>query len=229
MARAGTAFIDFEGRFDHLLRGSQQVADQAGAAWERQGRNALGQFQGFTETAGGLLVRHADGWGRTISDKLSGAGRVLGQSLIAGAAVGGAAVAGVGTAALIAGANYNQMGQRATAAFKTVTSSADAARQMMGSLMEFASASPFPRQVFVEATQQMLAFGFEAGNVIPTLSAVQDAVAAAGGSSQQISEVVFVLSQIQAAGRITGQDLMQLGQRGIDAARLIGQSLSMSS
>ncbi|MDK6598503.1 tape measure protein, partial [Aerococcus urinae] len=54
---------------------------------------------------------------------------------------------------------------------------------------------------------------------------MQDAVAAAGGSSQQLSDVTFVLAQIQAAGKITGQDLMQLGQRGINAAELIGSQM----
>ncbi|MDK6646186.1 tape measure protein, partial [Actinotignum timonense] len=84
---------------------------------------------------------------------------------------------------------------------------------------------PFSKGAFIQGQQQLLAFGMEAKKVVPTLKAIQDAVAAAGGSSQQLSDVTFVLAQIQAAGKITGQDLMQLGQRGINAAELIGSQM----
>lgn len=142
-----------------------------------------------------------------------------------------AAAAGIGTVTVSAfrtGVEFNSMQQRANAALTTVLGSASAAADMMAQVTEFASTSPFPRQAFITATQQMLAFGIEADRVIPILSGVQDAVAAAGGSSQQLSEVTFVLAQIQAAGKITAQDLMQLGQRGIDAAGLIGSQMGMT-
>jgi tape measure domain-containing protein len=199
VARAGTAYIDFEGRFDKLTRQTD------------------GAVRG--------VERRFDGLSRSLSRSLGGAARAVGQTVATGLSVGVGAATALGGAAVVAGANYNTLGQKATAAMRTVTGSSEAATQMMGDLMAFASESPFPRQAFIEATQQMMAFGFAAEDVIPTLSAVQDAVAAAGGGAQQISEVTFILSQIQAAGKITGQDLMQLGQRGINAADLIGQSL----
>ncbi|KUF07194.1 tape measure protein [Leucobacter sp. G161] len=61
--------------------------------------------------------------------------------------------------------------------------------------------------------------------MIPYLDSVQNAVAAMGGSNQQISEISFIMSQISAASKITGQDLMQFGQRGINAAELIGSQM----
>ncbi|MDK6521578.1 tape measure protein, partial [Aerococcus urinae] len=83
-----------------------------------------------------------------------------------------------------------------------------------------ASKSPFSKSVFISAQQQLLAFGMDAKKVIPVLDAIQNAVAATGGSSQQLGEITYVLAQIQAAGKITATDLMQLGQRGVDAATL---------
>ncbi|MUP49136.1 hypothetical protein C3L57_08060, partial [Veillonellaceae bacterium M2-8] len=65
----------------------------------------------------------------------------------------------------------------------------------------------------------------DAKKVIPVLDAIQNAVAATGGSSQQLGEITYVLAQIQAAGKITATDLMQLGQRGVDAATLIGSQM----
>ena len=210
MALAGVAWIDFRGNFAGLNREAQKA--MAGLAKQLEG-----QTRGVGDRAGNAITRG-----------LGSAARAVGSTLGTALEVGATAAAGIGTAALVAGTNYNVLGQRATAAMRTVTGSTDAANQMMGQLMEFAGQSPFPRQAFIEATQQMLAFGFAAEDVIPTLSAVQDAVAASGGGAQQMQEVVFVLSQIQAAGKITGQDLMQLGQRGIDAAGLIGDTFGMT-
>lgn len=139
------------------------------------------------------------------------------------AVVGG--VSALGTAAVRVGLDYNRLQQNSRAALTTLLGSAEAANEQMAKLDEFARTSPFAKQVFITAQQQLLAFGMSAERVIPTLDAIQQAVAAAGGSSQQLSEVTFVLAQIQAAGKITAQDLMQLGQRGIDAAGLIGRAL----
>ncbi|TSD68137.1 hypothetical protein FNM00_00635 [Aeromicrobium piscarium] len=92
----------------------------------------------------------------------------------------------------------------------------------------FARNSPFSRQTFLTAQQQMLAFGIETQKVIPYLEAVQDAVAAAGGGNQDIAELTYIMAQVGAAGKITATDLMQFGQRGVDAATLIGSQMGMT-
>jgi tape measure domain-containing protein len=142
----------------------------------------------------------------------------------AAATAGGIFVASV----FKSGVAYNQLNQTATAAFKTILGSADAAAAMMDQITAFSKKSPFPKQAFIEATQQMLGFGIASSKVIPYLGAIQDAVAATGGSAQQIKEISLIMSQISAAGKITGQDLMQFAQRGIDAASLIGSQMGMT-
>lgn len=147
---------------------------------------------------------------------------------VAAAAAGVLATIGLGklvksTVAL--GVSYNTLEQSSKAAFTTLLGTAEAAAKMQKSIRDFAMTSPFPRQAFIAGSQQLLAFGVQAEKVIPILDAVQDAVAAAGGSSQQLEEIVFVMAQIKAAGKITGQDLIQFGQRGINAAELIGSQM----
>src|SRR5690606_23243486 len=56
-----------------------------------------------------------------------------------------------------------------------------------------------------------------------TLGAVQDAVAAIGGTAQDIQEVVDVLATIQSTGRISAMELRRLGIRGINAAQLLAE------
>jgi len=153
--------------------------------------------------------------------KLGGGIKVAAAGWTAAAgAVGGLAVSSFKT-----GVAFNTLNQKANASFKTILGSASAADKMMSDISKFAQTSPFPKQAFIEASQQMLAFGYSADDVIPALNGIQNAVAAAGGSSQDLSDITFVMAQIQAAGKITGQDLIQLGQRGINAADLIGSQM----
>lgn len=144
------------------------------------------------------------------------------QALGTAATVVGGAMTALSLTVAKTGLEYNTLQQASRAALTTLLGGAQAANAQMDKLDAFARTSPFSKQTFITAQQQMLAFGIEAKKVIPYLDAIQDAVAAAGGSNQQLGEVAFVLSQISAAGKITAQDLMQLGQRGINAAELIG-------
>ncbi|MBW1640479.1 tape measure protein [Microbacterium resistens] len=137
----------------------------------------------------------------------------------------GAATTALGVSLFRTGAAYNTLQQTSRAALRTLLGGAEAANAQMDKLDAFARTSPFAKSTFITAQQQLLGFGMAAEKVIPTLDAVQNAVAATGGSSQQLSEITFVLAQIQAAGKITAQDLMQLGQRGIDAATIIGSQM----
>ena len=150
----------------------------------------------------------------------------MGKSAFNAISTGVAVVTGAAAALTVSvvktGIAYNTLQQKANASFTTILGSGEAATKTMDELTAFSKTSPFPKQAFIAATQQMLAFGISANKTIPILSAVQDATAAAGGSAQDLQDVVFIMSQISAAGKITGQDLMQFGQRGINAAELIG-------
>lgn len=166
--------------------------------------------------------------GSVTSKAFSGLGRAVSattKTVAVGWTAAAGAVAGTAVSAFKTGMEFNTLQQKANASFTTILGSAKAADKMMASISKFADTSPFPRQVFIQAAQQMAAFGIKADKIVPIMGAVQDAVAAAGGSSQDISEIVTVLSQIQSAGKITGTDIMQLGQHGIDAASLIGSSM----
>lgn len=127
------------------------------------------------------------------------------------------------------GIAYNSLQQNSRAALQTILGSTEAVNKQMAALDDLVSRSPFGKDTFISAQQQMLAFGIETEKVIPYLDAVQNAVAATGGSSQKLAEITFVLSQIQSAGKVTATDLMQMGQRGVDAATLVGSQMGKTS
>ena len=140
----------------------------------------------------------------------------------------GTAITAVGVAALNTGINYNTLQQTSRAALETLTGSAEEANRQMDKLDEFASTSPFAKDVFIRAQQQMLGFGIEAQKVIPYLDSIQQSVAATGGSNHDIAELSRIFSQISASAKITATDLREFGNRGIDAATLIGSQMGMT-
>lgn len=126
------------------------------------------------------------------------------------------------------GAGYNSLEQSSLAAFKTLLGTKQAATEMQSDLREFAKSSPFPRQAFIEGTQKMLAFGIEAKKVIPYLDGIQNAVAAAGGSASSLTGIVDVIAKIRSSAAFTLMDLNQLGNHGVNAAKLIGSQTGMT-
>lgn len=137
----------------------------------------------------------------------------------------GVAITGVGAAALRTGIQYNTLQQTSRAALTSLLGSAQAANAQMDKLDDFARNSPFSKATFITAQQQMLAFGIEAKKVVPYLDAVQNAVAAAGGSNADIEGIVATMSKIQSSAKITAEDLNEFGGRGVNAAELIGSQM----
>ena len=140
----------------------------------------------------------------------------------------GLAVTALGAAALKTGIEYNTLQQTTRKALGTLLGDAEAANAQMDKLDEFARSSPFAKQVFISAQQQMLGFGIEAKKVIPYLDAIQNGVAAMGGSNNDIAELTRIMSQISASAKITAMDLREFGNRGVDAATIIGSQMGMT-
>lgn len=139
--------------------------------------------------------------------------------------VAGGAITGLGIAAARSGVQYNTLQQTTRAALTTIFQDGAKANAQMDALDNFARNSPFAKQVFIQAQQQMLGFGIEAQKVLPYLDSIQNAVAATGGSNQDIAELATVFSQVHANAKITARELMMFGQRGVDAATIIGSQM----
>lgn len=194
---------------DQARRANQQVA----ASLRRIGNEA---------TQAGKSTSSAMG-------SLSTAARGAGQAVAAIGTVTAAGMAAATVSILKGGIAYNTLEQTSRAALTTLTGSAAAATAQMDQLREFGKTSPFPRQIWISAQQQLLAFGMSAEKIIPTFQAIQDAVAAAGGSGQTISEITTILAKIQSSGKVTAEELNELGARGIDAAGLIAQAMGTTA
>lgn len=127
------------------------------------------------------------------------------------------------------GVDFNLLQQQSRAALETILGTKAAANSLFDQLLEFSKTSPFPLQNFIQATQKMAAFGFEADSIVPTLSIIQDGVAAFGGSSQALNTIVDVFAKIKANGKIQGEELNRLGDVGVNALEILAESAGVTA
>lgn len=99
-----------------------------------------------------------------------------------------------------------------TTRFEVLTGSADEARGVMTKLQKFAATTPFQLEGLANTSAQLISFGFTADSIPEKLKRIGD-VASASGSD--IGDIGLIFGQVSAAGKLTGERLLQLQERGI--------------
>lgn len=124
--------------------------------------------------------------------------------------------------------DYSSKLEQARIGLTTMTGSADIAASHLKDLQNFAKTTPFEFSELVAASQKLQGVGFSAQKVIPVLRDVGSSLAASG----RISESPFAikaLGDIQAKGKLAGQEIIQLSNAGIPAIKVLSSTLNKSS
>jgi len=124
-----------------------------------------------------------------------------------------------------ASVDFNSMLQTAQIGFSTMLGSAEKAQAFLNDMADFAAKTPFGYEELLDASKKMLAYGFSAENVLPTLRAVGDATAALGMGSEGIDRVTLALGQILAKGKLSGEEMRQLTEAGIPAWHMLAEAM----
>ena len=150
----------------------------------------------------------------------------LALSSKAGKALGalGAAIMAAGTAS---GVTAGKMKQSAVA-FETLIGSADEAKSFLKDLYQFAAETPFEVEGLQETAKKLLAFKFAAQDIIPIMSTIGDAAGMLGSGQEGIDRMTLAISQMQAKGRVMGQEMMQLAESGVNAYQYLADSMGVS-
>ncbi len=115
--------------------------------------------------------------------------------------------------------------EQADIAFSTMLGP-ERAKQMLADLAEFARTTPFEMSGLTSATQKLLAYGFAAEDVIPMLRSVGDASAALGAGEQGVDSLVRALGQLQAKGKASAEEMLQLTEVGVPAWQYLADAVS---
>lgn len=111
--------------------------------------------------------------------------------------------------------------------FNVLTGSMEKGSKLLGQINKYADDTIYDRLGTQEAAKTMLGFGVSLENVMGDLKMLGDV---AMGDKQRMSQLALVFGQVAAAGKLQGQDLLQLINAGynplLDISALTGKSVS---
>lgn len=178
-----------------------------------------------------------DGFGRGIGDNAgsgfaSGFGSTFkGLALSLGAAFVGAIAVDklfdVGGAAFKVAADF----EVTQTSFEGLLGGVDPARALLDDLRDFAETTPFSFPELSDAARKLLAFGFDAEEIVPTMQQLGDAAAAVGASDSDINLVVRALGQIGSKGRVQLEELNQIAEAfpGVNPIEILAKGIGVST
>lgn len=154
----------------------------------------------------------------------SSAGKAFaGVGKVIATAIGAAVVAG--TAGAVAGVKYNAQMQQYAMAFKTMLGDGQKATKMLADLRDMAAKTPFELTDLAGASQTLMAFGLSAEDTMKSLQMLGDV---SMGDAQKLSSLTLAFAQVQSAGRLTGQDLLQMINAGFNPLQVISEKTGKS-
>ncbi|WP_158544606.1 tape measure protein [Blastococcus sp. TBT05-19] len=150
---------------------------------------------------------------RGISGTLSKLGKLAGAAFTAGL---GAATAGAGLGLKVAA----EM-ETARIGFETMLGSAQKADAFLRDLQKFAAKTPFEFPELQTAASSLISIGIDASKVIPIMTTLGNVTSGMGTGAEGVKRATVAIQQMNAAGRITAEDLNQLRDAGIPVFDLL--------
>jgi tape measure domain-containing protein len=128
-----------------------------------------------------------------------------------------------------AGFEFDKVMEQNKIAFESMLGSADKANDILGKLSKMAAETPFEFPELATAAKKMLAFGFEANKIPSMLKNIGDAAAGLGLGADGVNRITTALGQMQAKGKISAQEMMQLTEAGIPAWDILAKAMGKST
>lgn len=110
--------------------------------------------------------------------------------------------------------------ERLNVAFETFLGSASTTKRVLQDLQQYAQKTPFTSEETQQASRILLAYGFTAEQLIPILNQLGSI---SSGTQIPLQQIALVFGQVRAAGKLMGQDLLQLVNAGFNPLQEISQ------
>ncbi len=133
----------------------------------------------------------------------------------------------IGSMASLVGSSVKVTGEIETlkTQFEVLTGSVGLANKAVKDLQEFAASTPFQFKDLAKAEQRLLSFGFTLEETQDRMKDIGDVAAASGAG---ISELALIFGQVRAAGKLTGERLLQFQERAIPIGPALAKSLGVA-
>lgn len=177
----------------------------------------------FGSSIGREIEPHAESAGRR-------AGAAFGRQFSTAASrtltIAAVTIGGILATSLVEGFQRFTVIEDSTESLTVALQSASEAGQVLSDVLNVVRGTPFRLDDFARAATNMIAFGIEAEKVPRFLTAIGEAAATRGSQANQFAQsLATIFGQIQAIGRINGEDVWQFGNVGVDVLRILGNTL----
>ena len=109
--------------------------------------------------------------------------------------------------------------------FEVLTGSQEKASSLFAELTKFSASTPFQLNNIAEASAQLLSFGFASEGVTERIKNIGEVAA---GSNSDLKDVALIYGQVSAAGKLTGERLLQLQERAVPIGAALAKSLGVA-
>ena len=140
------------------------------------------------------------------------------------AKTGAIAFAGLGGAIALAAGQAAKF-ETIETQFVTLTGSAKEAQKTIKELSDFAAKTPFQFEQIAQAAKQLISFRITGDELRPTLKAIGDVAAATGA---QFGDLTLIFGQVRAAGKLTGERLLQLEERAVPIGPALAKTMGVA-
>jgi len=185
---------------------------RAVSAASKKAEQAINSLKKAAKDTGDKLADMGRKGKKGLSDLAAKASQAAGRFGKLGKAAALAAAA-AGAAAFLK-FSFGQAGEleRQTKSLQVLTGSLETAKGIISELQAFGAVTPFTSTELIETAKRMKAFGFETNQVVDITKRLADV---AGATGADLGGIATAFGQIQAKGRLQGEELLQLQERGV--------------
>lgn len=187
--------------------------------------SVLKELKGVDSDAAGVGASSGGAFSGAFSKAVSGIGSALASALKIGA---GAALAGI-TAAGAVGVKTAAQLETAQIGFTTMLGSGEKAQAFLKDLTNFAATTPFELPGLQKSASQLVAIGIDTQKVIPIMTTLGNITSGMGTGSEGIQRAVVAIQQMNAAQKISAEDLNQLRDAGVPVYELLAKATGKST
>jgi tape measure domain-containing protein len=109
--------------------------------------------------------------------------------------------------------------------FETMLGSEKEALKMIDQVYAMANKTPFTSKDLFKASETLMQFGVAGDEILPMLSVLGDV---SGGNAERFDRMALAMAQSSAAGRLMGQDLLQMVNAGFNPLQVISEKTGKS-
>ena len=112
-----------------------------------------------------------------------------------------------------------------TRSLQVLTGSAEKAGQIIKDLQQLGAATPFTSTELIDSAKRLQAFGVETNKVVETTRRLADV---SGATGAELSGLVTAYGQVQAKGKLQGEELLQFQERGVALQQVLREEYKLS-